>query len=268
MINMHRLFIITVTFLLGVYCAPKTILEKKSVSVSQYIINNGRCWRIVLGQEKSNAYLIKCNNKFVLIDAGPYDCCDQLEQGLSEAGCVPGNLAMIIATHAHFDHIGNFAYLQKRYGAIIGMNTRDLPLVNGEPPHAEYRSAMVRIVAPFLQWMFRKRVCEVNTHFERFKPDIFLDEGYDLGVYGINAKIIDIPGHTKGSIGVLTNDGVLFSGDCINSMMGHPGISLFADNYDDLDSSIAKLKRLAVKTVYSGHGDPFPIAIFWSEYRR
>jgi len=45
---------------------------------------------------------------------------------------------------------------------------------------------------------------------ERFKPDLYIDEGYDLSEYGLNAKFLHIPGHSKGSIGILTADGDLF----------------------------------------------------------
>ena len=31
---------------------------------------------------------------------------------------------------------------------------------------------------------------------ERFKPDLYIDEGYDLSEYGLDAKILHIPGHS------------------------------------------------------------------------
>lgn len=46
---------------------------------------------------------------------------------------------------------------------------------------------------------------------ERFKPDINIDGGYDLSKYGFNAVVLHIPGHSKGSIGVLTAEGDFFA---------------------------------------------------------
>ena len=60
---------------------------------------------------------------------------------------------------------------------------------------------------------------------ERFNPDLEIDEGFDLSRHWLDGRILHIPGHLKGSIGVLTAKGDLFCGDIYNM----PGFR-FVDN--------------------------------------
>jgi glyoxylase-like metal-dependent hydrolase (beta-lactamase superfamily II) len=55
---------------------------------------------------------------------------------------------------------------------------------------------------------------------EKFTPDLEIDEGFDLSSYGFDGRILHIPGHSKGSIGVLTAKGDLFCGDLFYNMPG------------------------------------------------
>jgi len=49
--------------------------------------------------------------------------------------------------------------------------------------------------------LFRKKFA-----FDKFMPDIYLTDGPEpeKNEYGFDAKVVHIPGHTKGSIGILT----------------------------------------------------------------
>jgi glyoxylase-like metal-dependent hydrolase (beta-lactamase superfamily II) len=90
----------------------------------------------------------------------------------------------------------------------------------------------------------------------RFKPDIYLEDNQDLSEYGLDGKVIHIPGHSMGSIGVLTGERDIFCGDL---MLGgkKPKKNSLVDSAADMDASIQRLKELDVRTVYPGHGKPF-----------
>ena len=92
--------------------------------------------------------------------------------------------------------------------------------------------------------------------FEKFKPDIYLEEGQKLTEYGLDAMVIHIPGHTKGSIGILSDNGILFAGDIFTNRK-KPDLATYIENFKDLENSYARLKTLQIKTVYPGHGRPF-----------
>jgi glyoxylase-like metal-dependent hydrolase (beta-lactamase superfamily II) len=96
-----------------------------------------------------------------------------------------------------------------------------------------------------------------NTiNLSRFKPDIFLQDGQGLHEYGLNARVVHIPGHTKGSIAILTDQGDLFSGDTLVNMR-KPQAATIIENEDELKKSIEKLQTLNIRKVYPGHGRPF-----------
>jgi glyoxylase-like metal-dependent hydrolase (beta-lactamase superfamily II) len=92
--------------------------------------------------------------------------------------------------------------------------------------------------------------------FDKFKPDIYLIEGQNLNEYGFNATVVHIPGHTKGSIGIITDDGNLFAGDIFINIR-KPDIATYIENPGELKNSIDRLKKMNIKTVYPGHGKPF-----------
>jgi hydroxyacylglutathione hydrolase len=93
-------------------------------------------------------------------------------------------------------------------------------------------------------------------NFNTFKPDIYIEDGQDLSEYGLNAKVLHLPGHSKGSIGILTTKGDLFCGDLLYNIAGFN----FIDDLADFHASINKLKSLKINTVYPGHGKPFPMS--------
>jgi glyoxylase-like metal-dependent hydrolase (beta-lactamase superfamily II) len=96
---------------------------------------------------------------------------------------------------------------------------------------------------------------------DRFKPDLYIEDGYDLSGYEFGAKVLHLPGHSKGSIGILTADGNLFCGDLFMNM-NQPAPTSLVDDLAELNSSIGKLKSLKINTVYPGHGKSFPMSSF------
>ena len=91
---------------------------------------------------------------------------------------------------------------------------------------------------------------------ETFAPDLLVEDGFDLSDYGLEARVLHLPGHSRGSIGVLTADGDLFCGDLLYDWR-RPSVPI-CDDADAWETSIKKLRRLHVVTVYPGHGRPFP----------
>ena len=102
---------------------------------------------------------------------------------------------------------------------------------------------------------------------ERFKPDLYIDEGYDLSEYGLDAKVLHIPGHSKGSIGIQTAGGNLFCGDLLENK-DKPALCSIMDDLTVANESVKKLKKLRIKTVYPGHGKPFSMEQFMKHHRK
>ena len=93
---------------------------------------------------------------------------------------------------------------------------------------------------------------------DRFTPDVYLDDGDRLDAYGLDATVLHVPGHTVGSIAVLTGDGDFFSGDFMEDRR-RPSIATFVDDAEALRASYDRVKRLGIRVVYPGHGKPFAL---------
>jgi hydroxyacylglutathione hydrolase len=97
--------------------------------------------------------------------------------------------------------------------------------------------------------------------FEKFTPDILIEDEQDLAPHGLEAEIIYIPGHSKGSIGILTTNNDLICGDLLTNIE-KPQKNTLIDNQEELDASVEQVTSLEIETVYPGHGKPFPMEQF------
>jgi hydroxyacylglutathione hydrolase len=201
-----------------------------------------------------NCYLVRTGDGFVLIDTGVTNKRSAIEKELASAGCQPGNLTLIVLTHGDFDHCGNAAYLRKKFGAQIALHKDDSGMVE-RGDMLWNRSKQNLLIRVFFRLFFRLRKAD------RFTPDLCIDEGDDFSRYGFDATVHAIPGHSKGSIGILTASGDLFCGDLLINT-DKPAKNTLVDDSVELNASVEKLKTLKIKTVYPGHGKPFPMEQF------
>ncbi len=206
-----------------------------------------------------NCYLVQSGAGFFLIDTGMAKKQDKLDHDLKLAGCQPGDLKLIILTHGDFDHSGNSAHLRERYGAKIGMHRGDLVNVESGDMFANKKTNPVaKTIAKILFFVTGLGI------FTTFTPDLFLEDSQNLSEYGWDATVIHLPGHSKGSIGILTPEGDLFCGDLLVNTQ-KPAINTLGDDLDQMKSSAERLKGLSINTVYPGHGGPFPIEKLFNE---
>jgi hydroxyacylglutathione hydrolase len=199
-----------------------------------------------------NCYLLKTGSDFILIDTGLANQRRTLERELENAGCRPGDLKLIVVTHGDSDHCGNCAYLREKFNAKIAMHKSEAELIesgNILSSRKTRRKLLAKIFIQMIKPLFALKEAD------KFKADIFVQDGYFLSAWGLDAKILHIPGHSIGSIGVLTANGDLFCGDLIGNY-GKPRLHI-TDDKEAAKSSIEKLKKAGIKTVYPGHGKAF-----------
>jgi hydroxyacylglutathione hydrolase len=204
---------------------------------------------VYMGRIIGNCYIIRTAAGYVLIDTGRAPRRAKLERELDGMGCKPGNLSLIVLTHGDFDHTGNCAYLREKYGTRIAMHREDSGMVERGDMFLN-RERGNRLLRAVVNSLFRIR---------KFKPDFTVDEGYDLSGYGLNARVLHLPGHSKGSIGILTADGDLFCGDLFSNTK-KPELNPIIDNPAEANASAKKVRGYEIGTVYPGHGKPFPMS--------
>ncbi len=200
----------------------------------------------------ANCYLVRTDaGRYVLIDTGYSTKRAEVEKSLEEAGCKPGNLELIVLTHGHGDHTGNCVYLREKYGAPIAVHRGDAEMVE----RGIKASLITRILLGVLSFFMGL------GKTLRFKPDLYVEDAQDLSAYGFDAKVLHLPGHSKGSIGILTASGDLFCGDLITNK-DRPVKHSIVDDPADFNASVEKLKTLPINTVYPEHGRPFAMELF------
>lgn len=201
-----------------------------------------------------NCYLIRTEGGFILVDTAKTGKRSVVERELNSAGCTPGDLRLIVLTHGDFDHCGNAAYLREKFSTKIAIHEADSGMVErGDMFWNRNRPNL--LVRTLIGFVFRLRQAD------RFKPDFYIKEGDNLSEYGLDAEVISLRGHSKGSIGLLTADGDLFCGDLLANV-GQPDLWSIIDDREAAHASVEKLKGIAINTVYPGHGQPFPMQEF------
>lgn len=205
----------------------------------------------------TNCYLVETDSGHILIDTGfPFQR-SKLEEELEKMGCKPRSLKLVVITHGDIDHTGNCAYLCEKYGVRIAMHEGDTEMCmkdgmtrdRGEIPADFPLPLMVLWLAKGLM-AFALGQMRWRKPFDKFEPDLLLEEGQSLVEYGFDAKILYTPGHSKGSISVLTDNGDLICGDMFSNAWGR--ILKSTD-----EGGLERLKELGVETFYPGHGKPF-----------
>jgi glyoxylase-like metal-dependent hydrolase (beta-lactamase superfamily II) len=186
-----------------------------------------------------------------MIDTGGTNNRDSLARELELAGCKPGGLQLIILTHGDFDHTGNAHYLRKFFEVRLAMHPGDAGMVEwGDMFISRNKpNAVIRLLVPLFSRFGRA---------ERFTPDLLVEDGDSLNEYGLDARVISIPGHSKGSIGILLPGGDLFCGDLLVNT-DRPVLNSLIDDLAAARDSLQKLAGMEIGTVYPGHGRPFPL---------
>ena len=199
-----------------------------------------------------NCYLVKGEAGFVLIDTGLATRRAALEHALEAAGCRPGDLRLIVLTHGDADHAGNAAHLRAAYGAPIAAHRAEWWAVErGNMRLSRGRMTFLRRTVAGLLFRFAGL-----RPPDRFMPDLSLEGRDGLSGHGLDARVLHLPGHSQGSIGILTADRDLFCGNLLTNL-GSPRPNSLVDDPADLDASVERLRTLEIRTVYPGHGQPF-----------
>lgn len=192
-----------------------------------------------------NCYIVADGKIAILIDTASKPCLDMVI-----AECDKYDLKLIVLTHVHFDHAENAAELSKRYNVPVAISKMDEELFESYDKQPLRSYGLVGFVVLGLSLKVLR-----NTKVERPENLIFVEDGDDLSEYGINAKIIGLPGHTLGSIGVDVEEKHLFVGDELDNWI-RPGVGHLYYDFDAIKESAERVRNLGERTIYYGHGNP------------
>jgi hydroxyacylglutathione hydrolase len=210
---------------------------------------------IIKDQFFFNSFLYKIpnTNKFVLVDTTRHNRENIILEELKKRKIDPKDIAFVFITHYHSDHTdGNFQ-LQKTIKAPFSC-----PFLE-----CKYLTQGVKVPLPHSLYPFVNTVVKWISTFKEFElvqyeAKVQLRGGEILSEFG-SLKVLHTPGHTNGSLSLVSTNGDCFVGDVLfGSFFGeniptfHP--LLVYEDFPKLYPSIKLLLDENCKVFYPDHG--------------
>lgn len=200
----------------------------------------------------TNCYLLAGDGGTVLIDPGPPGGGTTVIAGATAAGVRPDEVPLILVTHGHLDHYGAAPEVQAWCGAPVAAYRSEpafsLDRRNALPPSQTLRGTVVRWVYLLLSPL---------VQFAPLQVDLLLEAPADLSPYGLDAEAVLVPGHSPGSLALLTASGEAFVGDLLVNY-AVPSQPIYLSDKAAWQQSLERIRAFRPHMVYVGHGEPFP----------
>lgn len=226
-----------------------------------WITNSCMIYQVLKG--RSNSFLVKCENNYILIDTGRKNSWKELTSKLDEI-LGKNELSCIILTHTHFDHVENAAKIKEKYKTKIILHRSETEyLKRGNTPLPKGTTLAIG----FIVNVFGKRI-ESKYNYETVDPDILVDKKYDLSPLGFNAYIIHTPGHSKGSMSIIIDNELVLVGDTMFGVFGNSIYPPFADDPETMIKSWKKLLETSCKLFLPGHGKGISSELLQTQFNK
>lgn len=197
-----------------------------------------------------SCYLLQSENGLVLVDAGTKGKETKILEAIRKLSINPKDIDLIILTHAHDDHFGSLKALLHETGASFIMSQIEYDVWSQKIPdeiipNSLFAKLMLNIVSRFNL-----------TPTPAITPDILVDDEFNLASYGINGSLILTPGHTKGSLSILLDDGRAIIGDHLMAMLpwSKPKMPFLAYDLHQIKTSMNMLIKKGATNFYLSHG--------------
>lgn len=171
---------------------------------------------------------------------------DVLIAGLAAAGRRLGDVASIVVTHLHRDHLGMAERLRGETGAPLVLHRAEQAAIDAaRRPDEE---------SIFAEWgvpvdrrdELRGQLASPTSTALRAPADLLLDDGDRLEVSGRTIEVVHTPGHTAGHLCLRDSDGLVFTGDHVLPNI-NPGLGLGGvTGTDPIADYLASLDRVVL----------------------
>jgi glyoxylase-like metal-dependent hydrolase (beta-lactamase superfamily II) len=211
----------------------------------------------------TNLYLVEGGDRITVVDAGVPPSWELLVDALSELGRGPDDVAAVVLTHAHFDHVGFAERARTTLGVPVWVHENDVPLAHRPLQYTRLRSPLRylrhREALPVFAGLARRRAF--------FPPPVQAVRRFSDGVLDVpgTPRVVPTPGHTHGHCSLhLPDRDTLIAGDAVVTLdpyTGRRGPRIVARAATaDPERARASLDAIAAtgaRTILCGHGEPW-----------
>lgn len=184
------------------------------------------------------------NNEAIIIDPGLCGSRPKRIMKMFDENNI--KLKYIINTHEHNDHYGACSEF-KKWNRDINILSSSYSRLYIENPELFSKYVIGGKSNEFMEGKLR------NNSFDKIKINDVMYEGICI-LDGVEINIIELKGHTPGSIGILTPDKVLFVGDCLvgEEILGKFDF-LFLFDVEEQIRSLNKIENIDFNYLVLGH---------------
>ena len=203
--------------------------------------------------DSTNAHLVVQNGNAVLVDSGYETNAAKLEAEVRRAGVDPATqLKAVIVTHGHADHAGGARHFQQQL---------HVPVFVGQGDETMFATGKNEPLCPVGFIAKTRHQQDEGATYTGATADTLVEDVVDLRAStGVDAKVLRLAGHTRGSLIVTAGDvalvGDLFRGSIVGS---GAETHFFMCDVDDNRRTVARvLTELApnAKVYFVGHFGP------------
>ena len=195
-----------------------------------------------VGSEGIAAYLVQTRAGLILLDGGLEENVPLVERNIAALGFKLRDVKLMIATHAHYDHVAALAGLKRDTGAVFSSSPGDRRAYETGTPPSETNYGVIR--------------------FPAVRVDNVLVDGRPVMLGGVSVTPVFTPGHTPGCtswtmrvtegkrpLDVVFLCSLTVAGNKLVGNKGYPGIVA------DFRRTFARVGRLHADVVLPGHSE-------------
>lgn len=213
---------------------------------------------------RSNAYLILIDNVAILVDTGKASSLKTLSKNINSLNITIKDISFIILTHTHFDHCQSTKKIKGISDCkIIVSRAAEDSIINGYTKLPDGTFLTTKLIAKFGRLMGKRKF-----GYEPFRPDIFVNEDYELKIGDSEIKVIKTSGHSVDSVSILLDNEIAIVGDAMFGVFKNSIFPPYSDDIIGLLESWDKLLNTDCRIFLPGHGKEISRYLLQNEHKK